>query len=48
MGASPTEASMTDSPLMTVVVMVAIMIVMMLIIFLAEYLLVCAYGQLLI
>ena len=39
---------MTDSPLMTVIVMVAMMIMMMLIICLADHLLVCASGQLLI
>ena len=39
---------MTDSPLMTVIVMVAMMIVMMLIICLTDYLLVSAYCQLLI
>ena len=39
---------MTDSPLMTVIVMVEMMIMMMLIIRLADYLLVSAYCQLLI
>ena len=45
---SLTEALMTDSTLMTVIVMVAMMIMMMLIICLANYLLVSAYCQLLI
>ena len=46
--ASLTDASTADSPLMAVIVMVAMMMMMMLILCLAECLLVCTCGQLLI